>query len=210
LNLIDYDYLDSPDGCRRVLDLASISNSGGLVLGGEMKIIYLIGAPGAGKTTLTEAFTKTWVETAKIEDPIKYRTHDTPHGKAISLGWLRPSFGGTDTLGNTAIVSIEPWLPTVKTDLIYGEGDRLANGRFFQLAQSIGEFHLFYLNTEPALCAERRRQRSELTGKQQNETWVKGRETKHRNLASLFKAFEIPSGLSPERGADLMNRVIFS
>lgn len=178
-----------------------------------MKVIYLIGAPGAGKTTLTEAFTKTWIETAKVEDPIKYRTHDTPHGKAISLGWLRPNFGGTDTLGNTAILEIEPWLPKVaKGDfsILYGEGDRLANGRFFQLAQSIGEFHLFYLNTEPALCAERRRQRSELTGKQQNETWVKGRETKHRNLASLFKAFEIPSGLSPERGADLMNHVIFS
>jgi thymidylate kinase len=175
-----------------------------------VKVIYVIGAPGAGKTTLTEAFTRTWTETAKLEAPIKYRTHDTPYGKAISLGWLRPSFGGTDTLGNTAIVAIEPWLPTVKADLIYGEGDRLANARFFELAKSLGKLHLFYLNTDPALCAERRRQRSELTGKVQNETWVKGRETKHRNLASTYRAFEIPSGLSPERGADLMFRVIFS
>lgn len=177
-----------------------------------MKVIYLIGAPGSGKTTLTEAFTKNWTEAANHEQPVKFRTHTTPYGDALSLGWLRPSFGGTDTLGNTAIVAIEPWLPEVakKYSIIYGEGDRLANGRFFLLAASLGEFHLFYLNTEPSICAERRIKRSEITGKTQNASWVQGRATKHRNLAEQFKAFEIPSGLSAERGAELMHRVIFS
>jgi GTPase SAR1 family protein len=177
-----------------------------------MKIIYLIGAPGSGKTTLTEAFTHDWRDSANHEDPIKFRTHHTPYGDALSLGWLRPTFGGTDTLGNTAILAIEPWLPRIAKDysIIYGEGDRLANSRFFDLCKGIGEFHLFYLNTEPALCAERRAQRSAITGKTQNPTWVKGRETKHRNLANTYKAFEIPSGLTPQAGADLMRNVIFS
>lgn len=176
-----------------------------------MKIIYLIGAPGSGKTTLTEAFTQDWRDSAKHEQPIKFRSHHTPHGDALSLGWLRPAFGGTDTLGNTAILGIEPWLPGIAKDyeIIYGEGDRLANARFFDLCKSVGDFHLFYLNTEPALCAERRANRSAITGKTQNPIWVKGRETKHRNLAHTFKAFEIPSGLSPMAGADLMRNVIF-
>jgi hypothetical protein len=69
---------------------------------------------------------------------------------------------------------------------------------------------LFYLNTDPLVAAERRAQRSIATGKTQNPTWVKGRETKHRNLALTYKAYEIPSGLTPQAGADLMSNVIFS
>lgn len=177
-----------------------------------MKIIYVIGAPGSGKTTLTEAFTQDWKDSANHEDPIKFRTHHTEHGDALSLGWLRPAFGGTDTLGNTAILAIEPWLPNIAKDysIIYGEGDRLANARFFDLCKHIGDFYLFYLDTDPALCEQRRIQRSAITGKTQNPTWVKGRETKHRNLASTYNAHRIQSGLTPEVGAEIMRNVIFS
>jgi GTPase SAR1 family protein len=178
-----------------------------------MKIIYLIGAPGAGKTTLTEAFTRDWQEIAKLDDPIKYRKHITPQGEAISLGWLRPNFGGTDTLGNTAIIPIEEWLPKVaKSNLtyLYGEGDRLANARFFNLAKSVGQLYLFYLDTDPAVAEQRRRERAALTGKQQNPSWVKGRETKHRNLAREFHAITIPGHGTSEYGAELMWNVILS
>lgn len=178
-----------------------------------MKIIYLIGAPGAGKTTLTEAFTRDWQETARLDDPIKYRKHFTPQGEAISLGWLRPNFGGTDTLGNTAIIPIETWLPKVAESnltYLYGEGDRLANARFFNLAKSVGQLYLFYLDTDPAVSEQRRRTRAAETGKQQNPTWVKGRETKHRNLAREFNAITIPGHGTPEYGAELMWNVILS
>ena len=179
-----------------------------------MKIIYLIGEPGAGKTTLTAAFAHDWTNTQHHEKPIKYRTHDTPHGVTLSLGWLRPNFGGTDTLGNAAILEIEPWLPKIAQSnsyqILYGEGDRLANDRFFNLCRDNGEFHLFYLDTDPAVAHERRQQRSLLTGKEQNPTWVKGRATKHRNLAQKWNATFIPHGLTPEQGAELMSLKVFS
>lgn len=178
-----------------------------------MKIIYLIGAPGAGKTTLTEAFTRDWQETARLDSPIKYRIHATPQGEAISLGWLRPNFGGTDTLGNTAIIPIEGWLPKVAESnltYLYGEGDRLANARFFNFAKSLGEFYLFYLDTERHIAEVRRKVRALETGKQQNPSWVKGRETKHANLAKQFNAYCLPGHGTPEYTAELMWNVILS
>jgi ABC-type dipeptide/oligopeptide/nickel transport system ATPase component len=177
-----------------------------------MKIIYLIGEPGSGKTTLTEAFTRSWTNPRHYEKPIKYRVHDTPQGAALSLGWLRPNFGGTDTLGNAAIVSIEPWLPTITDsyEILYGEGDRLANDRFFNLCRANGDFHLFYLDTDPEIAKLRRYERSLATGKEQNPTWVKGRSTKHKNLAAKWNAIPIPGGLTPEQGADLISRNVFS
>ena len=179
-----------------------------------MKIIYLIGEPGSGKTTLTEAFTRDWTNPQHFEKPIKYREHDTPNGLALSLGWLRPNFGGTDTLGNAAIVSIEPWLPKVAESnlysILYGEGDRLANDRFFNLCKSIGEFHLFYLDTDPEIAKLRRYERSLATGKEQNPSWVKGRATKHKNLAERWNAIRIPGNLNPDQGAYLMSQTVFS
>jgi hypothetical protein len=179
-----------------------------------MKIIYVIGEPGSGKTTLTEAFTHNWTNPQHFEKPVKYRTHDTAHGAALSLGWLRPNFGGTDTLGNAAILEIEPWLPKVAKgnlyQILYGEGDRLANDRFFNLCRDNGEFHLFYLDTDPGIAQIRRYERSLATGKEQNPTWIKGRATKHRNLAQKWNATYIPNGLTPQEGADLISQKVFS
>jgi hypothetical protein len=141
---------------------------------------------------------------------VKHKTYETSHGSIISLGWDREHFGGTDTLGNTAITVIEPWLPTLSNITLFGEGDRLANARFFNYCRSLGNLKLFYLNTHPDLAAYRRQQRSLQTGKPQNETWVKGRATKHRNLANQFNAIEIPSGLTPAEGAALMWTQIIS
>lgn len=178
-----------------------------------MKIVYLIGSPGAGKTTLMEAFTAGFLDLGTLEDPVKCRLSITPHGRAISLGWNRPYFGGTDTLGNTAILPIEKWLPDLaKSDLwaVLGEGDRLANARFFKLCKEISDFQLFYLDTDPHEAEHRRFHRSEHTGKTQNPTWVKSRETKHRNLALTWSAYRLDGWNTPEQNAALMWDVVLS
>lgn len=179
----------------------------------RVKIIYLIGSPGAGKTTLSHAFMSGWLHLGDLDKPVKSQIHITPHGKAISLGWNREHFGGTDTLGNTAIIPIEDWLPRMaQGDLwaVFGEGDRLANARFFTLAKNISDFQLFYLDTDPHEAEHRRFHRSEQTGKVQNPIWVKGRETKHRNLALNWNAYRLDGNLTPEQNAALMWDIVLS
>jgi hypothetical protein len=171
-----------------------------------MDTIYLIGAPGSGKTTLSDYFRIGWNQTERNTAPIKHERWQTPDNlNAVTLGWNNPPFSGTDTLGYTAIVQIEQWLPTMYADILYGEGDRLAGDRFFNLARSKGRLHLFYLNTNPAVAADRRAARADAAGtEQQNPSWVAGRITKHRNLAIQHNATEIPHGLTLDQQAALI------
>jgi GTPase SAR1 family protein len=171
-----------------------------------MKTIYIIGAPGAGKTTLANAFKNNWRKVRQDTKPVKYEAFVLNNGEtALSLGWDKPPFGGTDTLSYTAIVQIEQWLPQVKVDYLFGEGDRLAIDRFIHLAQELGDLHLFYLNTDPALAADRRGERADANNlKQQDPTWVKGRESKHLKLALKHNATFIPGNLTIQQMCGLM------
>lgn len=171
-----------------------------------MKTIYIIGAPGAGKTTLAAAFKHNWHKVLQDNQPVKYEAFTLNNNEtAVSLGWDKPPFGGTDTLSYTAITALEPWLPTIKVDYLFGEGDRLAIDRFIHLAQDLGDLHLFYLNTDPAVAADRRGNRADTNGlKQQNPTWVKGRESKHLKLALKHNATFIPGNIPVQQMCGLM------
>jgi len=176
-----------------------------------MKTIYLIGSPGAGKSTLAKAFKGDLKITGKNTAPVKHETLLSPTGQTItSLGWDKPPFSGTDTLPYTAISAIEAWLPTLNTDILFGEGDRLAVDKFLQLASKQGDLHLFYLNTNPAVATDRRQLRADQNNlKQQNPSWVAGRVTKHRNLADRWSATLIPGNLTPEAAATLIWQSVF-
>ena len=164
-----------------------------------MQTVYLIGSPGVGKTTLIKELTKDWFLSSTETTPVKHLCYATPFGSAIELGHRREPFGGTDTLAYDAINKIEQWLPKLeRIDFIIGEGDRLANTRFITLCQQLGKVHLYHLTTKPETSAQRRAKRAQEFGTaNQNESWVKGRTSKHENLAKKHNAIALNANLQP-------------
>jgi hypothetical protein len=155
-----------------------------------MKTIYLIGPPGAGKTTLMAELMRDWQLLSRETKPVKHSWYDSPYGIALELGHPRAPFGGTDTLSYTAINTLELWLPNLeKVDLLVGEGDRLANNRFLDLCRTLGPVHLYYLWAPDGVLLDRRAHRAAKNGlPPQSPTWAMGRATKHRNLAEQQNA----------------------
>jgi adenylate kinase family enzyme len=169
--------------------------------------IYLIGQPGSGKTTLTKELQKTWAKVNMSDKPFKHQEWEAPNlGKVYSLGWDREHFSGTDTLGNTVITQMPAFYEQAakEVDYIYGEGDRLASAGFMDIANLYGTLHLFYLATDNETAQARRTERSAKTGKTQNPSWVKGRVTKHENLAKKFNAYYLPGDKTPSQITQIM------
>jgi shikimate kinase len=176
-----------------------------------MLTIYIIGAPGAGKTTVSQALTNRWRHLGDEPHPVKHRRFSDNTNDIIALGWHKPPFSGTDTLPYTVIETIENWLPDIDADIVIGEGDRLANNRFMELAEACGDLWLFYLDTNPAVATDRRQLRADQAKtKQQNPTWVAGRVTKHRNLAERHEAITIPGNLTPDQAANFILATVFA
>ena len=149
-----------------------------------MRAAYLIGEPGAGKSTLVRAIT----EGIEHEDRAKPFAHTVYRrdGRTVAaqLGKDHPKFPGTDRLS----MSVQPvaidWLMSAPAPFVFGEGDRLASGGFFAaLTEWTDEWTLLHLATPPETAAGRRADR----GGGQSEAWLKGRQTKVGKLVALHQ-----------------------
>lgn len=137
-----------------------------------MRVVYLIGEPGIGKTTLMREYTNRLGPAVEMTKPLAHR---------IGAGWLelgerRGTFSGTDALS----MSVQPlavgWLRTEPAPLVLGEGDRLGNGSFFDQVEEFADLTVVALIGPPELGEQRRRDRvQDFAFKEQ---WVKSRVTK--------------------------------
>lgn len=172
------------------------------------QFVYIFGPPGSGKTTLMKEVIKR-LEAMKVYEaskPVPHIGYITKGKKFAVLGKDKEPFGGTDTLSYTAVGSCAKWL-TDLPELVLAEGDRLANLRFFEAVRSHYDLKLFYLNTGDEVARDRRESRAKKHGmKMQSASWVKGRSTKHRNLAVNSKGVVTLSGES--KTAELANSVL--
>lgn len=145
-------------------------------------LLYLIGQPGSGKSTLCEALTAPLSPSSVEERPFP---HIVWPGGVVELGARRPKFSGTDALSMSVQPKVLAWLEEEAPGLVLGEGDRLANGKFFAAVLTLGwSLQLVRLAVSSPVAEQRRYERSQVLGKAQSAAWVAGRITKARHLAA--------------------------
>ena len=151
------------------------------------RMIYIIGAPGSGKSTFMAKMTEHLKREPIISVPVAHDRLLFLDGEVAGaeIGKRREAFGGTDALPASIIEKAIPWVQGQPYKLLLAEGARLANKRFLLAAVEAGyAVHLAYLD-HPEVEAWRA-QRSEALGKIQDAAWVKGRTTASDNLARYF------------------------
>jgi len=170
-----------------------------------MDLIYLIGAPGVGKSTLMRELTK---NCGRYEAPGKpaYDALLKDGGiVGVELGRRRETFSGTDALPMDVHPKALEWIKQAPFPLVLAEGQRLGTLAFFSAADDAGyNVHVLALTSPPEVSAQRRAQR----GSKQTESWVKGATTRAAHLyqgalaAGRFDVGILDACESPQRLAD--------
>lgn len=151
-----------------------------------MKLIYLIGIPGTGKTTIMREFMNRvgpWIpeRPAELLDTMRCAS---PNEKLRILGKYEEgeTFAGTDRLSMAVAPKAIEWMETKPNEVIIGEGDRLANKGFFKSAGD--DLVIFHIKTSD----EERQRRYKERGSNQDESFIKTTKTKCKNLIEEFGA----------------------
>jgi len=168
-----------------------------------MRIVYVIGIPGAGKSTALQSAIDSmdWDEPTQQEKPIPHLYYGN---STIQLGRLRSNgFGGTDALGMAINPQAIDFISTVPANLVIGEGDRLANLKFLRAAAEHGDLKVLWIDTDPHVAKERARQRARTLGvPEQSDTFRKSRLTKTLNLISQVPYVRIDGNQSRQHISD--------
>lgn len=158
-------------------------------------MVYLIGVPGAGKTTLAANLLDPRDDVhwhVENETPFRYTVHGwnrMPRNLQIyELGAKRNGFGGTDALGMSVQPKVIQFLSEARPERVFAEGDRLGNGKFFNAVTDLGyDLQIVLLEISEEEAARRRAVRAKaLDTKLQNPNWLKGRTTKVLGLAEQW------------------------
>jgi hypothetical protein len=150
-----------------------------------MRLVYVVGAPGAGKSTLC-ARARVGRRAVVVDDPVRHTLVVDQRDDSLAyaeLGVPRATFSGTDVLAMNVQPRAVEWLATRPYDVVLGEGDRLGNASFLDAMRGAGvDVVVAWLDTPPGAAALRRANRAAEVGRAQNEAWVKGRISKVERL----------------------------
>lgn len=157
-------------------------------------ILYVLGAPGVGKTTLVRELLGS--ETELVPSP-KW-TIGQDH---VAAGHYKgETFDGGDTVAyNGARACLEFWnaslRPMLEPDsLTILDGDRFSSAPSLEYLRSLGGVLVVGVHLQAS--TEALQARCAARGSKQNEAWMRGRITKARNFADKIGAYGVNADLS--------------
>lgn len=138
-------------------------------------LLYILGVPGSGKTTLVRELVL-GRRRMVVTQPFAHTVYEDG---LVQLGRDRGTHGGTDALSMSVQPNVVAALEAGAWPRILAEGDRLANPSFFEAVVAAGyELDVVLLSVPAEVAADRRAAR----GTDQDERWLRGRESKIANL----------------------------
>ena len=152
-------------------------------------LVYVIGYPGCGKTTAMQ-------NAIGMDDILKQDAflqnkpfaHTVYPSGLVEIGKARDTYGGTDSLALNVQPAVVKWLGEVDVPVVVGEGDRLANKKFFDSVANMGR-HLAIVHIK---CGElTARKRAWERGSRFNESWLKGRISKVDSLVQAYQGTDV-------------------
>lgn len=149
-----------------------------------MNLLYVVGPPGVGKSTLVAGLTARMSREA-VAAPV-------PHDRLLTaqlgiagaeVGKRRGAFSGTDALSMSIHPKAVEWISTAPYDLVIGEGARLGTRGFLTAGMKAGYWvTLVHLTAAQDVLDARCKER----GSAQNETWRRGAATRAARLAATM------------------------
>ena len=130
-----------------------------------MKLIYLIGMPGTGKSTVMKEFMSRHDGWERERATELLDTHVSGNIRVLGKYEEGETFSGTDRLSMAVAPKAIEWISKTPDEVIIGEGDRLNNKAFFEKAKELGELHIIKLTVSD----EERKRRYEERGSNQSE-----------------------------------------
>lgn len=160
----------------------------------KSQAIYVLGAPGSGKSTLVRSLMSSLgmgEEATQHDRPVPHLDH---HNGWVEVGRRRETFSGTDALAMSIMPKATEWVRSdAAPERLIGEGARLGSAKFLRVVRDeYDSLVVLHLTGDPVLMYSRMLDRAAALGtKPQNEAWWRGRLTAARNAAAALGAVSL-------------------
>ena len=145
-----------------------------------MKLFYLIGVPGTGKSTIMKELMSRYEgwQQERVTDLLD--THISDNVRVLGKYEEGETFSGTDRLSMAVAPKAIDWVKTKPNEIIFGEGDRLNSKTFFEACgDDLVIIHL-------TVSDEERNRRYKERNSSQSEKFIQTTRTKCANVIEAF------------------------